>query len=102
MGWREPEWLHRLNTLQNLLGSPAIAYLLLGVLFLEAAVLLMLWRFSQTGLPPAQTLSFLGAGAAFSMALLVVLSGGSPAALAVALCAAFAFHLLDLWLRWPR
>lgn len=88
--------------LQNLLASPAIAYLLLAVLLLEAIGLLMLWRFARTGLPPAQTLAFLGAGAAFSAALLVVMSGGSRFALAAALSAAFVFHVLDLWLRWRR
>lgn len=89
-----------METAQNLMSSPGIAQLLLFVLFVEATALLLLWRFLGKGLPPAQTLSFLGAGAAFSVALLVVLSGGSTSLLAGALILAFLSHVMDIWLRW--
>ncbi len=82
------------------LASPLVGWMLLAVLALEAVGLLMVWKFTNRGLPPMQVATFLGAGASFAIALLVVLAAGPPVLFALALVAAFIFHTLDLWQRW--
>lgn len=88
--------------LQNFLTSTDFAYVLLGILVLEALGLLALWRVAGKGLPPAQTISFLGAGAGLAGALLIVSKGGAPFLLAASLGIALVFHLMDIWLRWRK
>jgi hypothetical protein len=85
---------------ETLLTTPAIAYILLGFLGLEAILLLLIWKYKTTGLPPLQILSFLGAGACFAVALGFALAGASSSFLGAALVAAFFFHVLDIYLRW--
>ena len=80
--------------------QPAVAWAILALLVVEGAALLALWRARGIGLPPAQTLAFLGAGAAFCVALAAALAGGAPLVLAAALGAAFILHAADLALRW--
>ena len=77
-----------------------MALAIVALLVVEGISLLVLWRVRRTGLPPAQTLAFLGAGAAFGFALAVALADGPPILLALALGAAFLCHLADLRLRW--
>ncbi len=89
-----------MSTLIETFSSGSFAYLVLAVLAVEAAGLFLLWSKWNLGLPPIQTLSFLGAGAAFAIALLIVANNASPQLLSAALGTAFAFHGFDLWLRW--
>ena len=84
----------------NILNSPMIALLVLLVLLIEAAALGILWQTRRIGLPATVTVWFLGAGAAFSIALWVALSDGNPTTLAIALVVAFVCHVLDLRQRW--
>ena len=79
---------------------PATPLAILLLLMVEALALLLVWRAKGRGLPPGQTLAFLGAGAAFCLALAAALAGAGPIHLAGALFAAFLFHLADLALRW--
>ncbi len=87
---------------ETLLTSPTIAYLLLVFLAVEAILLLVLWKKKLIGLPPMQTISFLGAGASFAAALGFALADASPHLLGSALIAAFIFHALDIYLRWSH
>ncbi len=77
-----------------------MAIFVLCFLMLEAIGLLVLWQQKRRGLPPSQTIAFLGAGIAFGFAVLIVSIDGSPLLLAAALGIAFLFHLSDIWLRW--
>lgn len=88
-----------ISPVQDLLSSPAIAYLLLTVLAIEALVLYWVWREKKKGIPPVQVLTFLGSGAAFSFALWCVLAEANVFWLAICLVIAFIFHILDLKLR---
>lgn len=87
---------------ETLLTSPTIAIVLLTCLLAEAVILLMLWKRKLIGLPPLQTLSFLGAGACFALALGFALGGADAAWLGMALVGAFIFHALDIYLRWTH
>lgn len=87
---------------EELLTTPTIAYLLLGFLAVEAVLLLVLWKKKLIGLPPMQTIAFLGAGASFAAALGFVMADASPHLLGSALIAAFIFHALDIYLRWTH
>lgn len=91
-----------MDVLVSLLETSGFAYVLLAFLLVEAIGLFALWQVRRKGLPPAQVVSFLGAGTAFAIALLIVASDGSALLLAIALGAAFAFHLLDIKLRWKQ
>ncbi|MEM7570238.1 MAG: hypothetical protein AAF337_10625 [Pseudomonadota bacterium] len=88
------------GALLQLLETPAFAYLILACLSVEAVCLLLLWKTRRIGVPPAQVLSFLGAGAGLAAGLLVLASDGPPLLLALALTASFVFHIGDVWLRW--
>lgn len=89
-----------ISFLEQIVLSPLMAYLLLGVLLLEALTLIILWMSSKKGVPPFQTVAFLGSGAAFSVALWGFISNFGVAVIAMSLVAAFIFHIFDLWLRW--
>lgn len=88
--------------LVDYISAEAMVYIVFAVMLIEAAFLIILWRRSLTGLPPSETLSFLGSGAAFAVALLVILNEGSVLTLGLCLTVAFVFHCWDLWLRWHR
>lgn len=85
---------------ETLLTTPAIAYMLLGFLAVEAFLLLVIWKKKFVGLPPMQIVAFLGAGACFAIALGLALAGVQYHWLGAALIAAFMFHALDIYLRW--
>ena len=89
-------------TLIEYISAEAMVYTVVAVLLIEAAFLIILWHRSLTGLPPSETLSFLGSGAAFAVALLAILNEGSVIVLGLCLTVAFIFHCWDLWLRWHR
>lgn len=85
---------------EELLSSPAIAFLLLVFLLIEAILLWLIWKIKLIGLPPMQIIAFLGAGACFAIALGLVLAGQPSHWLGLALIAAFLFHAFDIYLRW--
>ena len=91
-----------MDKLAEYVSTEAMVYLVVAVLIIEAIFLIVLWRRGLTGLPPSETLSFLGSGAAFAVALLVLLHDGSVAVFGLCLTVAFVFHCWDLWLRWHR
>lgn len=83
-------------TLEHFFTSGRVADLVLGVMALEA--LLLLWRRRRTGQgpTPVDLLAMLGAGAALVLALRLALTGAPWPALAACLMAGGAFHVLDL------
>jgi hypothetical protein len=89
-----------MTIVETLLETPLIAILLLSVLSVEALVLLVLWNKKFVGLPPLQIMTFLGAGAAFALALGCALGNAHPYWLAGCLVVAFILHLTDLLTRW--
>lgn len=89
-----------IDTLGALLSTPAIAYVLLIVLFVEAIALFWVWKDKKIGVPPLQVITFLGSGVAFGLALWCVLAQAGAIWLAICLCAAFILHIMDLKLRW--
>jgi hypothetical protein len=77
-------------------------YIVIACLALEAIGLFALWHLRRKGLRPLQTIAFLGAGGSFAVALLIVSQGAPLPFLAASLGFAFAFHLLDIVLRWQK
>jgi len=86
--------------LNEFVGSPGVALLVLGVLVLEGVVLFLIWGRMKKGLQFQQTISFLGAGACFALCLYGALSSFGGIWIGITLAAAFVFHLWDLKLRW--
>ncbi|MEO0329440.1 MAG: hypothetical protein AAF217_12675 [Pseudomonadota bacterium] len=89
-----------MSSLIDLAVSPAMMFILLAVLAIEALFLLIYWQMHRTGLPPLEVLSFLGAGVGFSLALGFLILGSPAYLVAGSLILAFVFHILDLALRW--
>lgn len=89
-------------SVEAFLRAEVFAYIVLAALIVEATGLFLLWRTRQKGLKPLEIISFLGAGASFSLALIVVATGQSIAFLGAALIAALVFHLIDMSQRWHR
>lgn len=79
-------WLHR----------PAFYDAVLVLLVLEGVGLTLWHKRTGGGVPPVRLLSFLGAGAAFTLACRGLAAGWPGEALAAAMTAAFACHLLHL------
>ncbi|MEM9731892.1 MAG: hypothetical protein AAF903_00240 [Pseudomonadota bacterium] len=82
------------------LTSPQIALVVLAVLVLETVILVWFWQSKRRGLPPRQTLFFLGAGAGFALALYSALAGAGAIWLSSCLTVAFLCHVADLASRW--
>ncbi|MEL6750761.1 MAG: hypothetical protein AAFO70_01625 [Pseudomonadota bacterium] len=82
------------------IATPAVALLVLGVLLVEAVVLLILWRTRGQGLRPGEIATFLGAGAAFAICLYAALADLGPMWVAAPLIVAFLCHVADLRHRW--
>ena len=89
--------------------SPWVGVLVLAVLVLEAIALNAYYRATGRGVPLSELLPFLGAGAAFAVALAASLSMSSgsvgttlqqAASVGLPLIVAFVFHLWDLKRRW--
>ncbi|MEM6833318.1 MAG: hypothetical protein AAF562_06805 [Pseudomonadota bacterium] len=74
--------------------------IVIGCLAIEAIALLLLWQFRRKGLKPTQTFAFLGAGASFTAALLVVAADAPLSWFAISLACAFVFHVWDMVQRW--
>lgn len=82
--------------------SGRVADLVLLVLLLEAAALALWHRRTARGLAPAAILGLAMPGVALVLALRAALVGAGWGWVAAALSAAFAAHLLDVWLRLRR
>ncbi|NGM21548.1 hypothetical protein G3576_16110 [Roseomonas stagni] len=82
--------------------SGRVADLVLLVLLLEAAALALWHRRTGRGLAPAAILGLAMPGVALVLALRAALVGAGWGWVAAALSAAFAAHLLDVWLRLRR
>ena len=82
--------------------SGRVADLVLLILLLEATALALWHRRTGRGLAPAAILGLALPGVALVLALRAALVGAGWPWVAAALTAAFAAHLLDLWLRLRR
>lgn len=82
--------------------SGRVADLVLLVLLLEAAALALWHHRTGRGLAPAAILGLAMPGVALVLALRAALVGAGWGWVAAALSAAFAAHLLDVWLRLRR
>jgi hypothetical protein len=88
--------------LDQLLASGRAVDLILALMAVEAIALLVLWRRRGRGVPPAQLIANLAAGASLLLALRAALTGAHWAWLGVWLTTALIAHLADLGLRWRR
>jgi hypothetical protein len=75
---------------------------ILIVVALEAAILLLLWRYAGRGIAPGDLLPNLCAGAFLLLALRVTLGGSGWTTTCGCLAAAGAAHLIDVSRRWRR
>jgi hypothetical protein len=88
--------------LESLFQSGRVVDLILGLILLELAGL-AIWRaLGKTAPGTLDVLPYLMSGAALLVALRISLTGGAWPLMALALLAAFAAHLFDLYRRWPR
>lgn len=86
----------------SLFASGRVVDLVLGMMMLEAALLVGYRRRTGRGVRIAELLTFLVAGACLLLALRAALVGASWEWIAAALAGALAAHLADLGLRWRR
>lgn len=73
---------------------------ILALVAVEAAALMFYRTKSKRGMPVAEVVSFLGAGAALMIALRVLATGGGFATFAVAMLVSLAMHLWHVKQRW--
>lgn len=78
------------------LRAPAFYDAVLALLVVEGIGLALWHKRRGTGVPPQRLLTFLGAGAAFTLACRALAAGWPGEALAAAMSAAFVFHVLHL------
>lgn len=88
--------------MSGLFASGRVVDLVLALVAAEAALLAWHRRRTGRGVPVAELLAFLGAGACLLLALRAALVGASWVWVAAALAGAGAAHLVDLRLRWRR
>lgn len=88
--------------MSDLFASGRIVDLVLLLVALEAALLVWHRRRSGRGVPVAEALAFLLAGACLMLALRAALMGASWEWVAAPMAGAGVAHLLDLRLRWRR
>ena len=86
--------------MHRLIANGHLVDLILGLMLLEAGLLLAWRRLRGGGIAPLDLLGNLAAGAALLLALRIALTGGSEVALALALAASLLGHLFDLARRW--
>jgi hypothetical protein len=86
----------------ELFASGRIVDLALGLVLVEAVVLLAIRRRTGHGVAPAELAAFLLAGACLMLALRAALVGADWSWVALWLLGALLAHLADLGLRWRR
>ena len=86
----------------ELFANGRLVDLILLVVLLEAAALLLLWRYFRRGVAPLDLLPNLCAGAFLLLALRATLEGLGWMAASGCLAAAGLAHLVDLACRWRR
>lgn len=86
--------------MDTLVASGQIANLILGLVVLEAIVLIVLWRRNRRGVPPADLLFNLASGAFLLLALRAALMQSGWQTIAMFLAAAGIAHACDLYRRW--
>lgn len=80
--------------------SPSIIDAILALVAVEAVALVFYRVRSKRGMPVAEVVAFLGAGAALMIALRVLATGGGFATFAVAMLGSLAMHLWHVKQRW--
>jgi hypothetical protein len=88
--------------MSGLFASGRVVDFVLVLMAVEAALLVWYRRRSGRGVPVAEALVFLFAGACLMLALRAALVGASWEWIAAPMAGAGAAHLLDLRLRWRR
>ncbi|MGE0037481.1 MAG: hypothetical protein AB7S93_17840 [Xanthobacteraceae bacterium] len=88
--------------MSDLFTSGRVADFILGVMALEALILLIYWRRTGRGIAPAAVLINLLSGACLVLALRSALVGAPWGWTAGCLAAALLAHLIDLSHRWKR
>lgn len=86
----------------ELFASGRLVELILGIVAVEAALLLIVWRSKGRGVSPGDLLPNLCSGAFLLLALRLSLGGVGWEWCCVSLAAAGALHLVDLNRRWRR
>jgi hypothetical protein len=86
----------------ELFASGRFVELILGIVAIEAALLLIFWRSTGRGVSPGDLLPNLCAGAFLLLALRLSLGGAGWELCCGSLAAAGASHLVDLNRRWRR
>jgi hypothetical protein len=84
----------------DLFASGRLIDLILIVIVVEAAVLLLVWRYGRRGVAPGDLLPNLCAGAFLLLAFRVTLGGGGWMLACGCLAAAGVAHLIDVIRRW--
>ncbi len=84
----------------ELFASGHLIDLILLVVVIEAAALLLLWRYSRRGIAPFDLLPNLLAGVFLLLALRATLAGSGWEVACGCLAAAGLANLVDIWRRW--
>jgi hypothetical protein len=84
----------------DLFASGRLVDLILIVVVIEAAILLLVWRYTRRGIAPGDLLSNLCAGAFLLLALRIILGGAGWMPASGCLAAAGVAHLIDVSRRW--
>lgn len=84
----------------DLFASGRLIDLILIVVVVEAAILLLVWRYGRRGVAPGDLLPNLCAGAFLLLAFRVTLGGGGWMLACGCLAAAGVAHLIDVIRRW--
>jgi len=86
--------------METLITSGRIADLILGLVVLEATVLIGYWYRSRRGIVPAELIFNLASGASLLLALRAALTQSGWRTVATFLAAAGLAHACDLYRRW--
>ena len=86
--------------LESLIASGRIVDLMGAFILLEIVALMLYWRRTGRGVPPAPLLLNIGAGGSLMLALRAVLSGAGTPLVVLWLLSSLVFHVADLRQRW--
>ena len=91
-----------METLESLMTSGRIVFVMGAFVALEVVLLVSLWRRTGRGVPPRALLMNIGAGGSLMLALYTVAVGAGTPATALCLLGSLVFHVADLGQRWVR